>query len=172
MTSDNRHDKAARRLAPRLYSTHSRLLSAEERAARDALVALLEAEGEDAVTRIYALAVARARLALFLTQAERKAGGPVDLDDREHSHPSRVGQPPGRCTPECVPTRLLDHPRAWRSGRQFVLYTGDEYSLGWEKLQHLVDYGREHGLRIDATADSYYFAGRTIRVDVTRDDHR
>jgi len=155
----------------RLINTHTQLSTPQQKAADAALRALLASEGEDAVTRVYANAVADARLERFYAETERFVGGPIELDDREHSHLHRLGEDSGRCSQDCdvyrVIGRLGDHQKRWRCGEKFVLITTDDYDLRWEDLQRLVDYCRDHGYEAVASArNSYYFPAAAIQVRV------
>lgn len=61
-----------------------------------------------------------------------------------------------------------DHLSEWVQDGITTKIVLQPYNLSYETMQELVKYCDEKGLRVDVSAESWHFPGRTLRVDLTQ----
>ena len=135
-------------------------------AALAALRALLAAEGEDDVHRVYSDAVHVAYKEQYTKRDGLKESAGALCVQRLLGKQCKVGYQGKRC--ECRPPGA-DHMSLWLKDGKPHVYVMQPYGLSYRQLAELYQFCERHGLRADVDAwPGWHFPGSVLHVAITK----
>lgn len=128
-----------------------------------ALRELLEAQGEDAVNRAYAEAVAETCYQLFAGKGFKRSDGRLCVH-------RLLGK---QCNlKDCLPPSA-DHDTLWLQNGKPARYIMQPYGLTWDDMKKLVAFCESHKLKADVdTWPSFHFPGRVLSIHLSRQERQ
>ncbi len=124
-----------------------------------ALRELLEAQGMDAVSSVYAEAVAENHYQAFAGKGFKQSDGRLCVQ-RLWGRQCNLK--------DCVPPSG-DHDTLWLQNGKPAMYVTQPYGLEWETMRKLVAFCERHGLKADVAAwPSFHYPGQVISILLSR----
>ncbi|MBI4376692.1 MAG: hypothetical protein HY549_09615 [Elusimicrobia bacterium] len=119
---------------------------------------LLDAQGEDAVSRAYAEVVAETCYQLFADKGFKRSDGRLCVQ-------RLLGK---QCNlKDCVPPSG-DHDTLWLQNGKPARYVTQPYGLEWETMRKLVAFCENYGLKANVDAwPSFHFPGRVLSIHLS-----